>query len=417
YFSRSLTAYALYGGRNASTILGSQWATIDGEAVQLDAPAKMIANRVMVPTTFVARALGGKIAWDAKTKTLTITAKNLSEKSAPEATPEPVEPDSPTDSAPKAPDVVIETHESCNPTSPRYKLSHSNEVRAIAASPDGRFLATGSWRMKEQGASVPVGEIKLWDAVAGKGIREMIGHWAGVNALAFSPDGKTLASASQDKTILLWNTKDGVQLPALAGKAHDAPVIALSYSTDGQFLYSGGNDGVLQIWNLKTNKLEKTLALAGHRGAVRCYAFSDSTDMVVTGGEDQSVRLWNLETGAAVKTVAEGRGLVTAVAFSPDGTKVSSAGRETVWLWDIEGKATARASSGHNQEVKALLFSAEGNTIFSAAADKTISVWNPESGATRSLNGHKTEIDVLALLPGCRGLASGDSDGRIIIWK
>ncbi len=298
---------------------------------------------------------------------------------------------------------------------PRMRHNHVRGVRAVAYSHDGKWLATGSWRPSEKNG-VPVGDVKLWDVQSGMALRTFTGHWAGVNALAFSPDDALLATASEDKSILLWSVKDGVLIGKPSGEAHAQPIVAMQISPDGSTLISADSAGTLKFWNLATRALDRTCNLAV-TGAVRSVAFSWTANRIATGGANQKVRLWDLQNCEDRGVVVENLGYVTSLVFSPDGTRLASTNYQAVWLWDLTGKSAPRSLSANLGVVKALAFSSDGQMLASAGEGNNLALWHLESDERRSLSGQRGEVSALAFGPGAGELVSGDIDGNVLIWK
>ncbi|KAI8635427.1 hypothetical protein F5Y19DRAFT_11343 [Xylariaceae sp. FL1651] len=154
--------------------------------------------------------------------------------------------------------------------------------------------------------------IQLWDATTGVYLRTLEGHSSSVNAVAFSPDGKTLASGSDDKTVRLWDAATGVYLQTLEG--HTSYVYAVAFSPDGKTLASGSDDKTVRLWDAATGAYLQTLE--GHTGFVYAVAFSPDGKTLASGSEDKTVRLWDAATGAYLQTLEGHTGFVYAVAFS-----------------------------------------------------------------------------------------------------
>ncbi len=203
--------------------------------------------------------------------------------------------------------------------------AHTDTVRALAFSPDGRTLATGSWD----------GTIKLWDIESGALL------WTSwftdnIESLAFAPDGRTLASGGDDATVQLWDATSGTHRQTLSGQR--GPVFALAWSPDGSLLASGGIDEGIRLWELSGAKPETFVRmLAGHTNWVLGLAFAPDGTQLVSGSWDATVRLWDVESLSLRQTLTGHTDRVRAVAWSPDGRLLASCGfDQTIWLWDVE---------------------------------------------------------------------------------
>ncbi len=205
-------------------------------------------------------------------------------------------------------------------------------VRALAFSPDGKTLASG-------GAGTTV---RLWDAATGKSTGNLEGHTDKICAVAFSPDGKTLASGSDDKTVRLWDLGTGKMTAVLQG--HTARIWALAFSPDGKTVASGGSDGTVRVWDVATRK--NTATFPGHPYFVSSVAFSPDGKTLACGAGGGAIQLWDLKTGKG-RTICKDDDEYVApiVVFSPDGKMLATGAhcnaREAVLLWDVAtGKLT-----------------------------------------------------------------------------
>ena len=184
-------------------------------------------------------------------------------------------------------------------------------IDEIAYSPDGTRLAVAS----------SIG-IWLYDAQTGEALDLLTGHTSEVTSVSFSPDGNTLASGSQDKTVRLWDANTGSPLRTLTG--HTDYVTSVSFSPDGNTLASGSGDKTVRLWDATTGSPLRTLT--GHTGWVNSVSFSPDGNTLASGSGrgDKTVRLWDATTGSPLRTLTGHTDYVTSVSFSPDGNTLAS---------------------------------------------------------------------------------------------
>jgi RNA polymerase sigma factor (sigma-70 family) len=282
---------------------------------------------------------------------------------------------------------------------------HRRAVLAVAFAPDGATLASGSLD--------PNDTIRLWDADSGAEVRQLAGHNAAVTALAYAPDGKTLASGGADGTIKLWDPATGTSRTL---KGHAGGVHALAFVKGGTTLASAGGDGSIKLWDVAGGREQQTLK--GHTGMPLSVACSPAEALLASGSDDGSVQLWDLATGQKQATLKGHVGAVYAVAFASDGTTLASGGADrTVQLWDVKSRAPLRTCMGHTGAVRALAFAPDGQRLASAGQDRTVRIWDGTTGqAITVLERHQGSVNALAWARDGRRLASGSADQSILVW-
>jgi serine/threonine protein kinase len=207
---------------------------------------------------------------------------------------------------------------------------HDASVMSVAFSGDGRFLVTASEDKT----------IKIWEAKTRRLVRTFSGHTRLVEAAIFSPDGQLVTSASLDKTIRIWEVATGKELRKLAG--HATGVEALAFSSNGSRLASGDDDGKVKLWDFVTGR--ELLTFAAHHGAVDGLSFSPDGRTLATASSDESVRIWEVPTGRLQSTIRAHSDGVTAVTFSPDGRWVASASYDkTIKLSEVATRQELRS--------------------------------------------------------------------------
>lgn len=199
------------------------------------------------------------------------------------------------------------------------------------------------------------------------------GHTDSVYAVAFSPDGKTLASGSNDSTVKLWDMETLRLRATLMG--HADGVYSLAFSPDARALASGSNDTTIKVWDVQTAELTRTLV--GHTGAVYSISFSEDGKQLFSGSNDKTVKVWDLDSGELKRTF---RGLddnVDAIATSPDGKILAKASLDNAVRLLDAGRNDLRATlTGHMRPVTSVSFSADGKTLASGSLDKTVRLWD-----------------------------------------
>jgi WD40 repeat protein len=289
----------------------------------------------------------------------------------------------------------------------------ANLAWSVAFSPDGRWLASAG----------NDGQISLWDLTQHRAgqfpvpARVLTGHKGEVWSVAFSPDGQLLASGGKDETIRLWNVADGHEGQVLSGSTF--PAAPLAFSPDGETLAAGSQEGGANLWNVKTGQPKEPVRW--HTGPVRTVVFSPDGRWLATGGLDRTVQLIDRGNGQRVHTFRS-ETPITGLAFSPDSKTLAGsciAPGPSLYLWDIVTRKE-RIRRGHTKLVFGIAFHPAGNWIATGSADGTVRTWGTSPGADES---HTFDFrragacNAVAFSPSGRHLAVALDNGMIAILK
>lgn len=279
-----------------------------------------------------------------------------------------------------------------------------NSILSVAFFPDGKTLA-GATSDKA---------VKLWETTHPTEQKSLSGHEDRVSSIAVLPERMRLLSGSSDQTAKLWDAETGEVLKTFVG--HSGAVTSVAASPDGRLAASASADRSIRIWDLETGSLK--LTLRGHDEGVLTVAFSPDSKTLASGSMDSTVRLWDVETGRPKPTVVRHQGPVNSVAFSPDGKSFASGGLDkSVKLWDAETGELKQTMTGHDLRVNCVAFSPDGSTIASGSDDKTVRLWYTHSGtARRTLKGHDISVFCVGFSPDGKTLASGSGNNSLVIW-
>ncbi|KAJ6094247.1 G-protein beta WD- 40 repeats containing protein [Penicillium canescens] len=282
--------------------------------------------------------------------------------------------------------------------------THSNWVTGVAFSPDGKQIASGSYDHT----------IKLWDTAMGDVQETLEGHSDRVTTVAFSPNGKQIASGSGDHTIRLWDAETGDLQKTLEG--HSNWVTAVVFSPDGKQIVSGSHDHTIKLWDAKTGDVQKTLE--GHSDRVTTVAFSPNGKQIASGSGDHTIKLWDVETGDLQKTLECHSNWVTAMTFSPDGRQIASDSHGyTVKIWDTTTGDVQKTLEGHSGRVTTVAFSPDGKQVVSGSHDHTIKLWDTTTDdVQKTLEGHSDLVTTVAFSPDGKQIASGSYDHTVKVW-
>jgi WD40 repeat protein len=289
------------------------------------------------------------------------------------------------------------------PTEQYTLRGHAGDARGVAYSPDGKQLATASVDKT----------VKLWDVATRKEVRTLSGHTGAVTGVAWSSDGRWLVSSSDDKTSRIWDPATGQAVHTLS---EPAGVWRAVFRPDGKHVATCTTDPdrAVRIWDTATGRLEATLT--GHKREVKAVAYSPDGTRLVTASRDGTVRLWDESTGKEVLPPRRATAAVLCVAFSPDGQQFAAGDdAQTIRVWDLTGKEIW--SFKHAHWIHGIAFSPDSKRLASASFDGTIQVWDLTTGdEAMYFRGHFGGVQCVAFRPDGKQLASAAADSTIKIW-
>ncbi|AFZ17987.1 WD40 domain-containing protein [Allocoleopsis franciscana] len=281
-----------------------------------------------------------------------------------------------------------------------------DRIVSVAFSPDGKLLATGD----------VVGQVRIWQVVDGQQLLTFQGHSNWVSSIAFSPDGQLLAvTGHSDSTIQLWEASTGKCVQILPG--HTGWVSSVAFSQDGQTLASGSSDLTVRLWSFSTGQCLRILQ--GHTDRVWSVAFSRDGQTLVSGSNDQTVRLWEVSTGQCLRILQGHTDQVRSVVFSPNGQTVASGSADqTVKLWEVSTGHCLKTLEENTNGTRTIAFSPDGRILASGNYDQTVKLWEVSTGqCLRILQGHTDRVWSVAFSPDGRILASGSDDQTVRLWE
>jgi hypothetical protein len=304
-------------------------------------------------------------------------------------------------------------------------VDHRDIVWSVAFSPDGRFLVSGGGgevRQSRPGDFLNVTwapgrdfALRVWDARTGQVVRRLPGHAALVACVAWSPDGKSLLSGSEDGTLRLWDAETGKELRRFEG--HAGMVAAAVFSADGTRVLSGSRDDTVRLWDVKTGRELRRFEWAG--GRVWDVALSRDGTRVAAGGDANFASVWDAASGRELRRLSGHTGAVVRVAFSPDGGRVVTGSWDNdARIWDAAAGELLQRLQGHTDRVEGAVFSPDGRRVLTGSLDGTVRLWDAATGKELAkFDGHEGPVARVVFAPDGRTAASAGWDHNVRLWR
>ncbi len=281
---------------------------------------------------------------------------------------------------------------------------HTGSVFGVVVTPDGKTVVSASADKT----------LKVWDLETGGCHATFQGHTKFVGNVVVTPDGKTVVSASEDKTLKVWDLATGHCRVTFEGHAGFARGMVVT--PDGKTVVSASADQTLKVWDLETGECRATFQ--GHSLGLWNVVITPDGKTVVSASSDKTLKVWDLETGQCHATLKNHTNFVRSVAVTPDGkTVVSGSDDETLRVWDLTTGQYRATFEGHTERVHDVIVTPDGKTVVSGSKDETLRVWDLATGQCRAtLKGHTLSVFAVAITPNGKTIVSASKDSTLRVW-
>ena len=289
----------------------------------------------------------------------------------------------------------------------RVLTGHDSNVRAVAITPDGQSIISGSGD----------NTLKVWDLMSGEERYTLTGHEKPIKSVAVDDKNLQIVSASDDNTLRVWNIATRKTRFILTG--HKRSVKAVAIDPGGQYAVSASEDHTLRRWNLSTGK-EHLPALSGHHQSVESVAITPDGNFIISGSRDNSLRVWDASTGENVQTFDEHSAAIRSIAVTPDSQwAVSASSDKTMIVWNLTtGEKRFPPLLGHTDQVQSVAITPDGQHLVSAAYDNSLKVWDLKTGKEwLGWHAHAAPVLAVAISPDAQWLVSASRDTTIKVWQ
>ena len=293
---------------------------------------------------------------------------------------------------------------------------HTDKIHMVAWSPDGNTIVSSS---EDE-------TIRVWNTQSGQTLVTLRGNSLQAQALAWSPDSRSIAATSGllSDTVQIWDASSG-QVSSVHARysGHSETIQTIAWSPSGKYIASAGDDATVQVWDVATGRTlfiyRGHASATGNAAAITTLVWSPDGQRIASGGKDKRVHVWDALTGGNILVYYTHLDAINALAWSPGGTHIASASNDkTVHLWDASTARKVLIYSGHTEGVTGLAWSPDGTRVASSSRDETVHIWHALTGRTlTTYTGHTDWVSTIAWSPDGKAIASGSWDKTVQVWE